>query len=97
MSDKSFKEKKDIAFNTTPYNLSSDLRELENWNKEEIVKRAKRLIDLAHEVWKLPELSEQVLSKYRAQFDLDDEEEACLTVCVETLKDAPSPDTQELL
>ena len=28
---------------------------------------------------------------------LDDEEEACLTVCVETLKDAPSPDTQELL
>jgi len=75
MSDKSFKEKKDIAFNTTPYNLSLDLRGLENWNKEEIVKRAKRLTDLAHEVWKFPELSEEVLTKYRSQFDLDDDED----------------------
>ncbi len=32
-----------------------------------------------------------------AQCYLDDEEQKCLTLCVETLKDAPSPDTQEPL
>ena len=73
MSDKSFEEKKEIAFKNTPYNLSSSLREIENWNKDEIEKRANKLLDLALKVWKFPELSEELRTKYREQIDSDDD------------------------
>ena len=69
MSDKSFKEKIDIAFKKTPYQLSAGLRQIENWNEEEIKKRGSELVNLALKTWKFPELSEEVLKKYRSQFD----------------------------
>lgn len=75
MSNNSFKEKKEIAFDATFYHLSAGLRDLEHWNKDEIEKRSKKLADLALRIWEYPSLSEEILSKYPDPYDVVEEED----------------------
>jgi len=67
LSDKSFKEKRDMegGFADSPIRLNSFLAKLEHWNETEIVKRAKILSDLAVQTWNCPELDKEVLDKYK--------------------------------
>ena len=57
MSDKSFIEKRDMpnGFKECPARLNFNLRSLDKWNENEIVKRANSLFDLAKEKWSFPE------------------------------------------
>jgi len=66
-SDKSFKEKRDMpkGFKDSNISLNNDLKYLDKWNKEEILNRANKLSVLASKVWSYPDLSENVLSKYK--------------------------------
>lgn len=57
MSDKSFIEKRDMpnGFKECQARLNFNLRSLDKWNENEIVKRANSLFDLAKEKWSFPE------------------------------------------
>jgi len=67
MSDRPFKEKRDIegGFGDSPLWLNKELRKLDNWNKATIEERARLLAERALQVWAYPQLSEDVLSKYK--------------------------------
>jgi len=52
------------GYRDTPIHLSADLRDLERWNEEEIIKRTKRLARRALEVWEYPNLPDEVLKQY---------------------------------
>jgi uncharacterized protein with ParB-like and HNH nuclease domain/alkylated DNA nucleotide flippase Atl1 len=69
-SDKSFVEKRDMkgGFKDSPLRLNQGLGQLETWNAKEIEERAERLSEQALQIWKKPELSDDGLSRYRAQF-----------------------------
>lgn len=69
LSDKSFLEKRNKkgGFADSPIRLNRDLASLSTWNDTEIQKRAKTLAGTAIQVWKCPELPEDVLNKYRKQ------------------------------
>ena len=69
-SDKSFVEKRDMkgGFKDSPLRLNQGLGQLETWNAKEIEERAERLSGQALQIWKKPELSDDGLSRYRAQF-----------------------------
>ncbi|AUW93056.1 hypothetical protein BXT84_03065 [Sulfobacillus thermotolerans] len=67
LSDRPFKAKRDMegGFADSPLWLNKGLRNLDCWNKATIVERARSLADRALQVWEYPQLSEDVLSKYR--------------------------------
>lgn len=69
-SDRSFQEKRDMdgVFKDSPLRLNRGLGQLEEWNAEQIERRAERLSARAVKIWARPDFSEAVLSKYRAQF-----------------------------
>ena len=69
-SDKSFAEKRDMkgGFKDSPLRLNQGLGQLGTWNAKQIEERAKRLSGQALQIWKKPELSDDRLSRYRAQF-----------------------------
>ncbi|MNJ38672.1 hypothetical protein D3C77_335240 [compost metagenome] len=66
LSDKSFQTKRDLegGFADSPLRLNRELRNLDSWNVDEIVRRAKRLADLALQVWEYPIIPEDVWVEY---------------------------------
>ncbi len=69
LSDHTFQEKRDRegGFARSPIRLNSSLARLENWNKEEIERRAESLAELAVKVWPISQLSPEQISKYSKQ------------------------------
>lgn len=65
-SDHIFKDKRDMAggFAQSPLKLNQGLGQLEHWNEETIKTRAKKLADMALEVWAPPTLPADVLAAY---------------------------------
>lgn len=76
LNDKPFLEKRDMegGFADSPIRLNTDLARLNSWNEYEIVKRANIISDKALEIWKYPQLTEEVLAKYSKIEDEDDED-----------------------
>lgn len=66
-SDKPFTEKRDMAggFKDSPLRLNQGLGRLDTWNANEIEARARRLATQAVDIWKRPDLDDEVLSRYR--------------------------------
>ncbi|MCW7470571.1 DUF262 and DUF1524 domain-containing protein [Leptospira kanakyensis] len=66
-SDKSFSDKcnMDGGFKQSPLKLNEELGNLEFWNEDSIKNRAKRLANLALEIWKAPKLNEIILKSYK--------------------------------
>jgi predicted transport protein len=66
LSDRPFKEKRDMkgGFKDSPIRLNNYLAKLDNWNEQEIIKRAKALSDLTVKIWSYPTLDEETLKKY---------------------------------
>lgn len=69
-SDKPFTEKRDMlgGFKESPLRLNQGLGQLDSWNAQEIEKRAHRLAKQATKIWGKPELSDDVLARYRVRF-----------------------------
>lgn len=67
LSCKPFKEKQNMVggFKDSPIRLNRDLALIDSWNEDKILERAKKLAKLCSEIWKAPNLSEEVLSKYK--------------------------------
>jgi uncharacterized protein with ParB-like and HNH nuclease domain/predicted transport protein len=57
-SDRPFKEKRDMegGFSQSPLRLNEGLGQLDRWDEEQIVKRARRLSDKAASIWPPPDL-----------------------------------------
>lgn len=66
LSDKPFLVKREMkgGFADSPLRLNKELGRLDVWNEDEIAKRARSLADLAVRVWKYPQISDEVISKY---------------------------------
>ncbi len=64
MGNKSFKEKQERGFKNSGIFMNQYLLEKDEWNEQEINIRAQKLSKLALEIWKAPELDEDVLKKY---------------------------------
>ncbi|MCY4490095.1 MAG: DUF262 and DUF1524 domain-containing protein [Thaumarchaeota archaeon] len=82
LSDKTFLEKRDMdgGFTNSPISLNTSLKKLEHWNESEIINRANSIIELAKDIWKFPELSQNVLERYKNPEDdkddvLDDDDD----------------------
>jgi uncharacterized protein with ParB-like and HNH nuclease domain len=77
LSDKPFLEKRNMVggFADSPIRLNGDLSKLDSWNEDEILKRANSLSNKAIKIWKYPQLSEEVLSKYTKIEDGGEEDE----------------------
>lgn len=71
LSDKAFMVKRDLegGFAVSPLRLNQGLGQLDVWNEDEIIIRAKRLAEQAVLVWDYPELSEETLSQYKKKPD----------------------------
>jgi predicted transport protein len=70
-SDRPFAEKRDMkgGFKDSPLRLNEGLGALHTWGEAEIQARAKRLADLAVEVWGAPSLPPEVLETYRPKVE----------------------------
>lgn len=70
-SDRPFADKRDMptapekGLRQSPLKLNQGLGVLEKWNEDSIQARAKRLADLALDVWSAPTLSRDILDAYR--------------------------------
>lgn len=66
-SDRPFKEKRDMegGFRHSPLHLNAGLSEEDTWNEAAIQRRAKRLADLAAQVWAIPVLTSTTVSSYK--------------------------------
>ena len=64
--DRKFAEKRDMkgGFKESPLKLNAGLGQIDDWNEDEIQKRADRLADGALEVWQAPRLAADVLAAY---------------------------------
>lgn len=56
-----------IGFKDSPIRLNRELASLNDWNKDEIEKRANKIIELAISIWKYPMVEEQILEKYKSK------------------------------
>ncbi|SFJ79841.1 DUF262 and DUF1524 domain-containing protein [Thermoflavimicrobium dichotomicum] len=67
LSDKPFHEKQNMegGFKHSPLWLNRSLAHLTKWDEEEILKRAELLANRALEIWKSPQLPEEVLERYK--------------------------------
>lgn len=74
MSNKFFTEKRDIkgGFKDSMCWLNKDLKDLDTWNENEIVKRAKMLVATAKKIWKMPTI-EDMKNDYNQVLDFEDE------------------------
>ena len=70
-SDHLFQWKRDMpgGFKESPLRLNKGLGTLPDWNETAILKRAKRLAELAAMVWNRPTLPASVIEKYRGKSD----------------------------
>ena len=68
-SDRPFGEKRDMqgGFKESPLRLNDELGTLNTWNESAIYQRAKRLAELAAQVWAPPVLTPEVLDAYRPE------------------------------
>jgi uncharacterized protein with ParB-like and HNH nuclease domain/predicted transport protein len=68
-SDRPFVEKRDMkgGFRESPLRLNQGLSEIEHWTEQAIDARAERLASTALRVWSSPQLSPDVLAKYKPQ------------------------------
>jgi uncharacterized protein with ParB-like and HNH nuclease domain/predicted transport protein len=66
-SDRPFTEKRDMegGFRHSPLRLNARLSEEDTWNEVAIQRRARRLADLAAQVWSIPSLASATLSAYK--------------------------------
>jgi predicted transport protein len=66
-SARPFVEKRDMenGFKDSPIRLNGYLRKVDGWNEATIMDRAEQLADMAVKVWAMPELSADILDKYR--------------------------------
>ena len=71
LSDRSFHEKKNMKFGFTnsTLKLNKNIANLEEWNEQEIEKRASELADHALEIWTYPKLDINILSKYDEELE----------------------------
>jgi uncharacterized protein with ParB-like and HNH nuclease domain/predicted transport protein len=67
LSDRPFHMKRIIkgGFDHSPLHLNDSVRNVTTWNKEQIEKRAEQLAILAQQVWKAPNLTPEILAKYK--------------------------------
>jgi len=71
-SDRTFPEKRDRkgGFKDSPLKLNQGLGQLDYWNEDTIIKRAKELSELAVKVWRIPALDIEVLESYRPRSEV---------------------------
>lgn len=71
LSDRPFLEKRNIegGFADSPLRLNKGLGQLTKWDADELKKRAERLAELAAKVWSYPEVTSELLEKYRQSRD----------------------------
>lgn len=69
LSDRPFIEKRNLegGFSDSPLKLNRGLSKLETWNEKLIQERTKILSEKATEIWDYPELSSELLGKYKEQ------------------------------
>lgn len=74
-SDRSFHEKKTMkgGFAFSPLRLNEGLGQVEVWNQQSIEERANHLARLAKNVWRFPNVSEEILTKYKEKPDASNE------------------------
>ena len=67
MQDYSFKDKMKVegGIKYSNYRLSDDIANLSKWDVDEIILRSQRLAKDALDIWRKPELSNDVMKKYR--------------------------------
>ena len=66
-SDRPFHEKRDMAggFKESPLRLNAGLGSIDVWNEDAIDRRARRLADVAIEVWAQPTITDEELEPFR--------------------------------
>ena len=96
--NKSFSEKRDMegGYSKSPLRLNEGIGELEEWNVEEIQRRAERLARLATTIWERPKLSREVLNTYYPEHKIDDHEYLAKQGITRQLFDAFSEQVQSL-
>lgn len=69
LSDRPFYDKQTIegGFNDSPIRLNQGLSNIEHWNRNEIEKRAKEIVEKAKHVWDIPVVDNKTLNKYRVK------------------------------
>ena len=77
LSDSSFLQKRNMegGFADSPIRLNTDIARLEKWDKSEILKRSNTLAEKSRDVWKYPHTSKEILEKYSAMNEEEDEDE----------------------
>ena len=67
MSDKPFKKKQETSggFKDSPLFLNNALKDIQVWNKDEIIKRARNLADISVKIWNYPQLDKSVIDNYK--------------------------------
>ncbi len=67
-SDRPFKDKRDMpgGFKESPLKLNIGLGQIDIWNEVTIKDRAKRLCEIALNVWELPNLSDDIINAYKS-------------------------------
>jgi len=67
LSDKPFLEKRNITggFANSPLYLNRSLKQLDTWNEDLINKRSETLKDMAIQLWPFPQISSEVVEKYK--------------------------------
>jgi len=71
-SDRPFPEKRDRegGFKDSPLKLNQGLGQLDDWNEEAIIKRARALSESAVKVWRIPALDIEILELYRPRSEV---------------------------
>jgi uncharacterized protein with ParB-like and HNH nuclease domain/predicted transport protein len=66
-SDRPFIEKRDMkgGFKESPLRLNQGLGQIDHWTEDEIKSRARRLSELAVEVWRTPQLTADIIAAYK--------------------------------
>jgi len=74
LSNKPFIEKRDMkgGFKDSHFRLNSCLRGLDSWNREKIIDRAEKLINLGLKIWKYPKVSSVPTLDDFTQYTLED-------------------------
>ena len=69
LSDRPFSEKKKMegGFDDSPVRINRLLKEVDNWNEQNINIRAESLTDIAKNIWAPPQLDESILDKYKPE------------------------------
>jgi len=76
MSDRSFLEKRDMTggFADSPLRLNRGLAKLDRWGREQIEQRATSLAHMALDIWKFPNLAEEIVARYEGMPEVNGDE-----------------------